>query len=112
MAKLPWSAGSREKIQLWRAAARLSVVTLPPHSVQVVKNSPYDVRVLNAGHNSYSTAALLTDRNIDIKDPFESLSPGHGGALLGGRPFRILGVSRVRSPASSGWRNPRSPGTI
>ena len=60
-----------------RAAARLSVVTLPPLSVQVVKNSPYDVRVLNAAvrrldHNSYSTAALLTDRNIDIKDPFES----------------------------------------
>ena len=56
--------------RLWRYAAWCGEVTLPHDSVQVVENSPYDIRVFNAavrrlGQDPYGTAAVPTDRNVD-----------------------------------------------
>ena len=46
--------------------------------LQVLENLLNDLRVLDTGNDFDLTAAVFTDFDIDVKDSFESLHPGHG----------------------------------
>jgi hypothetical protein len=50
----------------------------------VSEDSIYDVLVLNTGDDPDRSAATTTDLDVDGKNAFQALSPGHGGVALGG----------------------------
>ena len=52
--------------------------------VKMSENLVDNVLVFNTGDDPDRSAATTTDLDVDGKNAFQALSPGHGGVALGG----------------------------